>query len=88
MYERAYAPGFHDLIVGMLRDARIAPNVSQTTGEISTLVSLVDAHMGIAILPLSAVKHSVASVVACDIVDRIPMSEIGIAASKDLERQS
>jgi DNA-binding transcriptional LysR family regulator len=82
MYERAHAPGFHDLIGGMFRDARIVPNVSQTAGEISTLVSLVDAHMGIAILPLSAVKHSVASVVACDIVDRIPMSEIGIAVSK------
>ena len=82
MYERAYAPGFHDLIVGMLRDARIVPNVSQTAGEISTLISLVDAHMGIAILPLSAVKHSVASVIACEIADQIPMSEIGIAVSK------
>jgi DNA-binding transcriptional LysR family regulator len=82
MYERAYAPGFHDLIFGMLRDARIVPNVSQTAGEISTLVSLVDAHMGIAILPASAVKHSVASVIACDILDEIPMSEIGIAVSK------
>jgi DNA-binding transcriptional LysR family regulator len=82
MYERAYAPGFHDLIVGMLRDAGIVPNVSQTAGEISTLISLVDAHMGIAILPLSAVKHSVASVIACEIADKIPMSEIGIAVSK------
>jgi DNA-binding transcriptional LysR family regulator len=66
----------------MLRDARIVPNVSQTAAEISTLISLVDAHMGIAILPASAVKHSVASVVACDIADRIPMSEIAIVASK------
>src|SRR5258707_15624418 len=82
MYDRAYAPGFHDLIIGMLRDARIVPNVSQTAGEISTLISLVDAHMGIAILPLSAVKHSVASVIACEIADQIPMSEIGIAVSK------
>jgi DNA-binding transcriptional LysR family regulator len=82
IYERAYAPGFHDLIVGMLRDARLVPNVSQTAGEISTLISLVDAHMGIAILPLSAVKHSVASVIACEIADQIPMSEIGIAVSK------
>ncbi len=82
MYERAYAPGFQDLIFGMLRDARIVPNVSQTAGEISTLISLVDAHMGIAILPTSAVKHSVASVVACEIADHIPMSEIGIAVSK------
>jgi DNA-binding transcriptional LysR family regulator len=82
MYERAYAPGFYDLIFGMLRDARIVPNVSQAAAEIATLISLVDAHTGIAILPLSAVKHSVASVVACDIVDRIPMSEIAMAVSK------
>jgi DNA-binding transcriptional LysR family regulator len=82
MYERTYAPGFHDLIFGMLRNARIVPNVSQTAAEISTLISLVDAHMGIAILPASAVKHSVASVVACEIADRIPMSEIAIVVSK------
>jgi DNA-binding transcriptional LysR family regulator len=82
MYERAYSPGFHDLIFGMLRDARIVPNISQTAAEISTLISLVAAHMGIAILPLSAVKHSVASVVGCNILDRIPMSEIGMAVRK------
>jgi DNA-binding transcriptional LysR family regulator len=82
MYERSYAPGFHDLIFGMLRDARIVPNVSQTAAELSTLISLVDVRMGIAILPASAVKHSVASVIACEIVDQIPMSEIAIAVSK------
>ncbi len=82
LYERTYAPGFYDLIFGMLRDARIVPNISQTAAELSMLISLVDAHMGVAILPLSAVKHSVASVVACNIVDRIPMSEIGMAVRK------
>ena len=82
IYERTYAPGFHDLIFGMLRDARIVPNVSQTAAELSMLISLVDAHMGVAILPASAVQHSVASVIACDILDKIPMSEIGIAVSE------
>jgi DNA-binding transcriptional LysR family regulator len=82
MYERPYAPGFHDLILGILRDARIAPNVSQTAVEIPTLISLVASGMGITILPASAVKHSVASVVACRILDRIPMAEIGMAVSK------
>jgi DNA-binding transcriptional LysR family regulator len=82
MYERTYAPGFHDLILGILRDAMIVPNISQTAAEIATLISLVAAHMGVAILPASAVKNSVASVTACDIVDKIPMSEIGIAFSK------
>jgi hypothetical protein len=42
----------------------------------------IDAHMAVAILPASAVKHSVSSVIACDIVDQIPMSEIGIVVSK------
>jgi len=83
MYERTWAPGFHDLMFGILRDAGIVPNVTQTVGEIPTLISLVHSRMGIAIAPLSVVKHySAASVVACEILDRIPMSEIGIAVSK------
>jgi len=63
----------------------IVPNISQTAAEISTLISLVAAHMGIAILPASAVEHSVASVIALvDIVRQgdNPMSEICIAVSK------
>jgi DNA-binding transcriptional LysR family regulator len=82
MYERAYAPGFHDLIFGMLRDAGIIPNVRQTAGEMPTLISLVDSGMGVTILPRSVVKRSVASVVACEIADKIPMSEIAIAVRK------
>jgi DNA-binding transcriptional LysR family regulator len=82
MYERIYAPGFHDLVFGILRDAGIVPTVSQTAGEMPTLISLVDSRMGITILPASAVKHRVASVVACEILDRIPMSEIGISVSQ------
>jgi DNA-binding transcriptional LysR family regulator len=83
MYERTLAPGFHDLVLGMLRNAGIAPNISQTAGEMPTLISLVDAGMGLSILPASVVKHSVASVVACEIADATPMSEIGMAVSKD-----
>ena len=82
MYERTWAPGFHDLMFGILRDAGIVPNVTQTVGEVPTLISLVHSRMGITIAPLSVVEYSAASVVACNILDRIPMSEIGIAVSK------
>jgi DNA-binding transcriptional LysR family regulator len=82
MYERSYAPGFHDLLFGMLRDAGVVPNISQTAGQMPTLISLVDAGMGISILPASAVRHSAASVIACEIADAIPMSEIGIAINR------
>jgi DNA-binding transcriptional LysR family regulator len=71
-----------DLIFGMLRDAGIVPNVRQTAGQMPTLISLVDSGMGISILPASAVKNSVAAVVACEIADAIPMSEIAIAVNK------
>jgi DNA-binding transcriptional LysR family regulator len=82
MYERSYAPGFHDLIFGILRDAGVIPNVCQTAGQMPTLISLVDSGMGISILPASAVKHSGASVVACEIAGKIAMSEIAIAVNK------
>ena len=78
MYERIHAAGFHDVIFGMLRDAGVVPSVSQTAAELSTLVSLVSAQMGVAILPASAVKHSVESVVICEIIGDLPMSEIAL----------
>jgi DNA-binding transcriptional LysR family regulator len=82
MYERRYAPGFHDLIFGMLRDAGVIPNVCQTAGQMPTLISLVDSGMGISVLPASAVKHSGASVAVCEIAGKIAMSEIAIAVNK------
>jgi hypothetical protein len=87
MYERNYAPGFHDSIFGILRDAGFVPTVSQTAREMPTLISLVDSRMGITILPAPAAKHSVASVVACEILDRIPMSKIGIAVGKRIRAE-
>ena len=83
MYDRAHAPGLHDQIFGMLRSAGIVPNVRQTAGEMPTLISLVAAELGVSILPISAVTHNVAAVVGCEIADSIPMSEIGLAVSKD-----
>lgn len=82
MYERKYAPGFHDLLFGMLRDAGIVPRVCQTAGEMPTLIALVDSGAGIAILPASAVRKSTTPVAVCEIADKIPVSEIGLAVRK------
>jgi DNA-binding transcriptional LysR family regulator len=87
MYERTYAPGFHDLMFGILRDAGIVPNITQTAVEIPTLISLVASGMGITIMPASVVKHYVASVVACGILDRIPTTEIALAVSKQFRTE-
>ena len=88
MYERSCAPGFHDLIFGMLRDAGVMPNVCQTAGQMPTLISLVDSGMGISILPSSAVKHSGASVVACEIWVRYRCVKLLSLSVNEIESQS
>jgi DNA-binding transcriptional LysR family regulator len=82
MYERSYAPGFHDFLIGILSRAGVVPDVSQTAGEMSTLISLVDSGMGVALLPESAARLRDAKVVACTIRDRLPPSQIGMIVSK------
>jgi hypothetical protein len=48
----------------------------------STLISLVDSGMGVALLPESAARLRDAKVVACTIRDRLPPSQIGMIVSK------
>jgi DNA-binding transcriptional LysR family regulator len=48
----------------------------------STLVSLVDSGLGVAVLPASAVKQLIAKIAICSIIDKIPPSEIGMVFAK------
>src|ERR1700761_189062 len=82
MYERHFAPGFHDFLAGILSRAGVIPDVSQTASEMSTLVSLVDSGLGIAILPASSVKQRIAKIAICSIIDKVPPSEIGMIFAK------
>jgi DNA-binding transcriptional LysR family regulator len=82
MYAREYAPGFHDLLTGILSDAGVVPKVVQTAGEMPTLISLVDAGVGVSIVPASVAKRIVSKVVVCSITDRLPESKIGLAFAR------
>ena len=74
MYERAYAPGFHNLLMGILGRAGIVPRIAQTAGQMPTLISLVDAGMGVALLPASVIRHNAASVISAQIEDDAPVN--------------
>jgi DNA-binding transcriptional LysR family regulator len=82
MYAREYAPGFHDLLTGILSNAGVVPKVVQTAGEMPTLISLVDAGVGVSIVPASVAKRFVSKVAVCSIADRLPESEIGLALAR------
>jgi DNA-binding transcriptional LysR family regulator len=85
MYERVFAPGYHDLVIGILSRGGVIPEVSQTASEMSTIVSLVDSGMGVAVVPISAIKHRSAHVATCPILDKVPTSEIGMVTAKDTD---
>jgi DNA-binding transcriptional LysR family regulator len=82
MYAREYAPGFHDLLTGILSNAGVIPKVVQTAGEMPTLISLVDAGVGVSIVPASVAKRIVSKVSVCSIADRMPESQIGLAFAR------
>src|ERR1700678_4179533 len=82
MYAREYAPGFHDLLIGILSKAGVVPKVVQTAGEMATLISLVDAGGGGLIVPASAARRIVSTVAVCSITDQLPESEIGMALAR------
>jgi DNA-binding transcriptional LysR family regulator len=82
LYAREHAPGFHDLLIGILSNAGVVPKVVQTAGEMPTLISLVDAGVGVSIVPASVAKRIVSKVVVCSIADRLPESEIGLALAR------
>ena len=82
MYEREYAPGFYDLLTKILSDAGVVPKVVQTAGEMPTLISFVDAGVGVSIVPASAARRIVSKVAVCSIADRLPESEIALAIAR------
>jgi DNA-binding transcriptional LysR family regulator len=59
------------------------PKVVQTAGEMSTLTALVDAGVGVSLIPASAAKRMVSKVSICAIADRIPDSQIGMVIARN-----
>ncbi len=53
IFPRRIAPAFHDAIVGCFRDAGLTPHIGQEAIQMQTIVGLVSAGMGIALVPQS-----------------------------------
>jgi DNA-binding transcriptional LysR family regulator len=53
IFPRRIAPAFHDAILGGFRDAGLTPRIGQEAIQMQTIVGLVSAGMGIALVPQS-----------------------------------
>ena len=83
MYTRRLAPGFHDLILGILNGAGFSPHIVQEASEMYTLASLVAAGLGVAIAPSSVSLHHTSGVVCRKLPRGLPVSEIALAVNKN-----
>jgi DNA-binding transcriptional LysR family regulator len=83
IFPRTYAPALYDAIVGCFQSAGITPEIGQEAIQMQTIIGLVSAGMGIALVPQSVSNLKRPGVVYRDIEQSTPQIETGIAWRKD-----
>jgi DNA-binding transcriptional LysR family regulator len=83
IFPRAIAPALHDAIVGVFRAAGITPEIGQEAIQMQTIVGLVSAGMGIALVPQSVSNLMRPGVEYRPLADPTPLVETGLAWRRD-----
>lgn len=79
IFPRAIAPAFHDTILSCFVDAGLTPEIAQEAIQMQTIVSLVSAQMGIALVPQSVSNLQRTGVEYVPLAGCQPMLETGLA---------
>jgi DNA-binding transcriptional LysR family regulator len=79
LFPRKVGSGLYDLIVSFCRRAGFSPRIEQEAIQMQTIVSLVAARMGVALVPASLRNMRRAGVVYRALTERSPPIEIGLA---------
>jgi DNA-binding transcriptional LysR family regulator len=77
------SPAFHDQILACLRDAGLSPRIGQEAIQMQTIVSLVSAGMGFALVPQSVSNMKRPGVEYRAMQEISPWVEIGLAWRRD-----
>ncbi len=83
LFPRELAPGLYDDIVSFCRSAGFSPRVEQEAVQMQTILSLVSAEMGVALIPASLVHLGRTGVTCKPLREAAPQTEIGIAWRRD-----
>jgi DNA-binding transcriptional LysR family regulator len=83
IFPRAISPALHDAILGVFRAAGIAPDIGQQAIQMQTIVGLVSAGMGIALVPQSVSNLMRPGVEYRALADASPLVETGLAWRRD-----
>jgi DNA-binding transcriptional LysR family regulator len=83
LFPRAIAPALHDAILGVFRAAGITPEIGQEAIQMQTIVGLVSAGMGIALVPQSVSNLMRPGVEYRTLLNPTPLVETGLAWRRD-----
>lgn len=83
IFPRRIAPALHDAILGCFRDAGLTPRIGQEAIQMQTIVGLVSAGMGIALVPQSVSNLQRPGVEYRALTDRTAGFETGLAWRRD-----
>jgi DNA-binding transcriptional LysR family regulator len=83
IFPRPIAPALHDAILGCFRNAGITPAIGQEAIQMQTIVSLVSAGMGMALVPQSVSNLMRPGVEYRALQDATPQVETGLAWRRD-----
>lgn len=83
IFPRRMSPTFHDQILACLRDAGLSPRIGQEAIQMQTIVSLVSAGMGFALVPQSVSNMKLPGVAYRALLEASPWVEIGLAWRRD-----
>jgi DNA-binding transcriptional LysR family regulator len=79
LFPRHMAPGLYDDVVGFCRKAGFSPRVEQEAVQMQTIVSLVSAGLGVALIPASMRNLGRTGVVYRRLRESSPLTEIALA---------
>jgi len=83
IFPRRIAPALHDMILAVFHAAGLAPRISQEAIQMQTIVGLVAAGMGIALVPQSVSNLRRAGVSYHALAEPAPLVETGLAWRRD-----
>jgi DNA-binding transcriptional LysR family regulator len=83
IFPRRIAPAFHDTILSCFRDAGVTPHIGQEAIQMQTIVGLVSAGMGMALVPQSVSNLQRAGVDYRPLSGKPPLIETGLAWRRD-----
>jgi DNA-binding transcriptional LysR family regulator len=86
LFPRELAPGLHAQVLALCRNAGFVPRVVQESRELYTTVSLVEAGMGVTIIPASIAKMGWTSVRYLPIASLLARTRIAAAWRTDRDR--